>query len=68
MEFPCEGFANGVSGTLLMENYSNDTQRGVAIASIGGVDGGGDGNDDVSSAVLWNSRTAALLNAAVRGQ
>ncbi|WP_224274651.1 serine protease [Streptomyces sp. LS1784] len=67
VEFPCDGFANGVSGSLLMENFNNGSQLGTAIASLGGVDDGGK-SDNVSSAVLWNSRTAALLNAAVRGQ
>ncbi|WP_158844618.1 hypothetical protein [Streptomyces sp. NRRL WC-3742] len=67
VEFPCDGFADGVSGSLLMENFNNSTSRGTAIASLGGVDGGGR-SDNVSSAVLWNSGTAAMINAAVRGQ
>lgn len=66
--FPCDNFHTGVSGSLLMENFGQPkADLGTAIASLGGYQQGGD-SDNISYAVLWNSNTAALINAAVRGQ
>ncbi|MER7755675.1 hypothetical protein [Kitasatospora sp. NPDC097643] len=66
--FPCDNFHTGVSGSLLLENYGRQIpQLGVAVASLGGYQQGGN-SDNTSYAVLWNGNTAALINAAVRGQ
>jgi hypothetical protein len=67
LEFDCEGFTDGTSGSPFLADVNPATGSGTVVGVIGGYQQGGD-SPDVSYAAAFGGSVQALYGQAVSGQ